>query len=323
MGRFAIVGATSWGLTLAWLLVGNGHAVTVVTRTRDEAERIARERGLSRLPGLRLPPAVVFSHEGEFTSCDGVLIAAPAQHVRATVAGMGDCSVPVLSAAKGIEQAMGERISNVIATRWPGVPVGVLSGPNLSAEIVAGRPAAAVVAVANDAVAASWQAALSGARFRCYRSNDVVGVELAGALKNVIAIAAGVAWGLELGANAVAALMTRGLAEMTRLGVALGAEAATFSGLAGIGDLAATCFSPLSRNRRFGELLASGLGAEAARELIGEAVEGIATAHAAVAMARATAVELPICAEVLAVVTGQHDVHVAAAALMERAPATE
>jgi glycerol-3-phosphate dehydrogenase (NAD(P)+) len=323
MGTFCVVGATSWGLTLAWLLGQGGHRVRVITRDADEASRLTLERTLARLPELRLAASIAFTSGPAIPPCDGVIVAAPAQAVRATIAGLGETSLPVLSAAKGIEHETHQRMTEVIAARWPESPVGALSGPNLSREIVAGRPAAAVVASRDDEVAELWQTALRGPRFRCYRSNDVAGVELAGALKNVIAIAAGVGWGLDLGANAVAALMTRGLAEMTRLGVALGAEPETFRGLAGIGDLSATCFSPLSRNRRFGELLARGMTVESARNEIGEAIEGMATARAAVELAAPAGVELPICSEVLAVLEGRQDVAGAISALMGRTPREE
>jgi glycerol-3-phosphate dehydrogenase (NAD(P)+) len=201
---------------------------------------------------------------------------------------------------------------------WREGEVAVLSGPNLAHEIARGLPAAAVVAATDRNSASMWQATLSAPVFRVYTSDDVVGVELGGAYKNVIAIAAGVGWGMQFGANTVAALMTRGLAEMTRLGVALGANPATFQGLAGVGDLAATCFSPLSRNRRFGELLATGKDVESARAEIAEAIEGIATAQVALEIAAPLAVELPICVEVSAVVTGQKSVPEAMAGLLSR-----
>lgn len=322
MGTFCVVGATSWGLTLAWLLERRGHTVKVVTRTPDEAARLGRDRGMART-GLRLPDAIEFHAGPAILQCDGVVVAAPAQSVRATVRALGETGAPLLSAAKGIEFGTRLRISQVLNERWPTAPVAALSGPNLSAEILAGQPAAAVVASRWPEIAALWQEALGGPSFRCYRSADIVGVELAGALKNVIAIAAGVAWGLGLGANTVAALMTRGLAEVTRLGAALGASPETFRGLAGIGDLSATCFSPLSRNRRFGELLAQGQSADNARRTIGEAVEGVATTHAALGLAATAGVELPICGAVADILDGNTTVNAAIVALMGRGPRAE
>lgn len=323
MGSFCVVGATSWGLTLAWMLERNGHDVVVMTRTPEEAARLARERALTRFPALRVPEAVRFACGPSLARADGVVVAVPAQAVRATLSALDPTSTPVLSASKGIERVSHLRMTEVIRECWSAAPAAALSGPNLSAEIVAGYPGAAVVAAPDEQVARLWQAALSGPAFRCYRSADVIGVELGGALKNVIAIAAGIAWGLGYGANTVAAVMTRGLAEMTRLGVAAGASADTFRGLAGIGDLAATCFSPLSRNRRFGELLAQGAGPAAAREAIGEAVEGAATAGAALELAATVGVELPICAEVAAVIGGRSTVRDAITALLSREPRAE
>lgn len=323
MQTACVVGATSWGLTLAWLLAGNGHPVTILTRSEAEAARLDERRTLERLPGLSLPPSVSFSAPPAIPPCDGLIIATPAQHVRTTVEALADTVTPILSAAKGIESPGARRMTEVLHARWPEATVSVLSGPNLSAEILAGHPAAAVVASNDDATARVWQEALNSERFRCYRSSDVVGVEVAGALKNVVAIATGIAWGLDAGTNAVAALMTRGLAELTRLGVALGANASTFGGLAGVGDLAATCFSPLSRNRRFGELLARGMSAHDARSAIGEAVEGIATTEAAVRLGQELQVDLPICNEVLAVLRGGRTPHQAVAALMGRPPVAE
>ena len=323
MGTFCVIGATSWGLTLAWLLEARGHTVRVVTRTPAEAARLGHDRSLARTPGFRMPDTVEFSTGPAIPPCDGIVVAAPAQSVRPTITALGETTAPVLSAAKGIEFGTRLRISQVLTERWPTAPVAALSGPNLSAEILAGQPAAAVVACPRVEIAGLWQDALSGQSFRCYRSGDLVGVELAGALKNVIAIAAGVAWGLGLGANTVAALMTRGLAEVTRLGVASGASPETFRGLAGIGDLAATCFSPLSRNRRFGELLAQGRSADDARLAIGEAVEGIATTHAALGLAAAAAVELPICSAVADILEGRTTVAAAIVTLMGREPRAE
>ncbi|HXU25189.1 MAG TPA: NAD(P)H-dependent glycerol-3-phosphate dehydrogenase, partial [Tepidiformaceae bacterium] len=178
--------------------------------------------------------------------------------------------------------------------------------------------AAAVVASADPGAAQFWQQAVSGGTFRAYTSGDVIGVELAGALKNVVAIAAGVAWGLGFGANTVAAIMTRGLAEISRLGIALGAEASTFQGLAGIGDLSATCFSPLSRNRQLGELLAAGYSITEAQRSIGQAVEGRATAPVAVVLARRAHVEMPIAEHVTALLEGSESVIEAMGALLER-----
>jgi len=319
---YAVLGATSWGVTIAGLLAANGHDVTILTRTDAEASGVSALRGLARIPELSLPSRVSAMAASEANAAfDGLVVAVPAQTVRANAAALGAFhGVPVLSAAKGIELGTGLRVSQVLAAGgWPEAKVAVLSGPNLAHEVARGLPAAAVVAAGAESEAERWQAALSGPMFRVYRSADVVGVELGGALKNVIAIAAGVAAGLDMGANAMAAIMTRGLAEMTRLGVALGADPLTFQGLAGVGDLAVTCYSPLSRNHRFGELLARGESPATAAALIGEAVEGAATAPVALALAKRLGVDMPIAAQVVAVLDGSASIHQAMQALLGRA----
>jgi glycerol-3-phosphate dehydrogenase (NAD(P)+) len=322
VARFHVVGATSWGVTLACLLARNGHDVLLLTRDEREAGAVRVQRGIARLPGAVLPESVSVAVTDVVTSePGGTLIAVPARAVLATAATLR-CAGPLLSATKGLTED-GGRISASLLRQFPDKPVAALSGPNLSHEIVAGLPAAAVVACADPETARLWQAALSGPTFRVYTSNDAVGVELGGALKNVIAIAAGAAWGLGLGTNAVAAVMTRGLAEMTRLGVALGADPLTFQGLAGIGDLSATCFSDLSRNRRLGELLAAGVPAADAIARIGEAVEGVATAPVALALARQCRVETPITEAVTAVLEGRQNVARAMSELLARPPARE
>lgn len=320
MARFAVLGATSWGLTLAWLLARNGHEVTVLTRTDAEARTFAVGRGSPKLPGLRLPDTVTFIPSYARVEAEGLVVAVPAQHVRASASEPAlDRGIPILSAAKGLETQSGLRMTELLTELgWAPELTAALSGPNLAPEIARGLPAAAVVAAYREDVAERWQQALATAAYRVYRSDDVVGVELGGALKNVVAIAAGAAAGLEAGANAVAAIMTRGLAEMTRLGVAMGANALTFQGLAGVGDLAATCFSPLSRNRRLGELLARGVELDAALRSIGEAVEGVATAPVALAKARALGVEVPVTEQVASVLAGRRTVTEAMQALLAR-----
>jgi glycerol-3-phosphate dehydrogenase (NAD(P)+) len=249
----------------------------------------------------------------------------PAQSLRESVSNLGvSRAVAVLSAAKGIEHGSLLRMSEVLEDAgWAPEQVAAISGPNLAHEVARGLPAAAVVASSSLETARAWQTALSHGSFRCYRSSDVIGTELGGALKNIIAIAAGAAAGLDLGANAIAAIMTRGLAEMTRLGVALGAEPSTFQGLAGVGDLAVTCYSPLSRNHRLGELLARGMAPEAALAEIAEVVEGAATAPVALELARRAGVELPIAEQVAAVLDGRSTVGQAMVSLLSRALRSE
>jgi len=323
---FVVVGATSWGITLAWLLRNNGHALDLCVRNEREREAVEAARGLARLPEVKLDPDVRISTPVDvIRRPDGVVVAVPAQAVRNTLSSLPlERSVPVLSATKGIEHGTSKLMNEVIRDcGWPGDMVSVLSGPNLAHEIVRWLPAAAVIASATQGESQRWQRAFSSGTFRVYSSGDVVGVELAGALKNVIAIAAGAAVGLGLGANTIAAILTRGLAEMTRMGTALGADPMTFQGLAGIGDLAATCYSPLSRNRHLGELLASGLAPAAALAEIGEAVEGAATAPVAVALGRQYGVELPIAEQVSAVLDGRTTVMAAMSDLLTRRPTSE
>jgi len=321
VGAYAVLGATSWGLTLARLLLANGHRVTILVRHEAEQADLATRRGIARLPEVILPPAVDIIPVATTTAAfDGLVVAVPAQSVRANATALAvPRSVPILSAAKGIELATGALMSDIfVDAGWEPALVSVISGPNLAHEIARGLPAAAVVAASDQSRAAAWQTALSGGAFRVYRSEDVAGVEVGGALKNVIAIAAGAAVGMGFGSNAVAAIMTRGLAEITRLGVALGARPLTFQGLAGVGDLAATCFSPLSRNRRFGELLAAGRTATEAAAEIGESVEGAFTAPIALSLGRHHGVELPISEQVVAVIEGRATVPEAMSRLLSR-----
>jgi glycerol-3-phosphate dehydrogenase (NAD(P)+) len=231
--------------------------------------------------------------------------------------------VAVLSVVKGIEHGTRLRMSEVIGEELPDRPVAVLSGPNLAREIAAGKPAGAVVASTDAALAAMVAQLLSGERFRVYTNPDVIGVELGGALKNVVALAAGMVDGLGLGDSAKAGIITRGLAEMTRVGMAAGANPMTFSGLAGVGDLIATCMSPLSRNRRAGELLASGLAwTDVAARLDGVA-EGVATVAGALGLAAAHGVEMPIAEQVDAVLHRGLAPLDGVAALMSREPKDE
>jgi glycerol-3-phosphate dehydrogenase (NAD(P)+) len=268
---------------------------------------------------------VLFAPPPAPANLDGVVIGVPAQSVRASIEASGlSRDVPVLSAAKGIEHHTGMLMSELLHDLgWRDDLIAAISGPNLAREIARGLPATAVVASTSLATAELWQRALAGPTFRVYTSDDIIGVEFAGAYKNVIAIAAGAAWGLDFGANTVSSIMTRGLAEMSRLGAAFGANPLTFLGLAGVGDLSATCFSPLSRNRRFGEALAQGMSVAEARASIGEAIEGAATAPVALELAARHGVELPLCAEVAAVVGGEKTIAAAMAGLLSRPLRTE
>ena len=320
MPRIVVIGATSWGLSLATLLVARGHDVTIAARHPAEADGLRARRQLDRLPGVWLSESInVTDHASLTGTFEGIVVATPAQAFRQTILALPDWRQPaVLSVAKGLEAGTSVRMSEVVSARWPDASVTVLFGPEPFHEIARGAPAAAVVASADRESAQFWQRAVSG--------RDVPGLhlqrrhrrELAGALKNVVAIAAGVGWGLGFGANTVAAIMTRGLAEISRLGIAMGAEPATLQGLAGIGDLSATCFSALSRNRQLGELLAAGQSRPEAEATIGQAVEGVATAPGAVALAGRAHVEMRIAEHVTALLGGSESVIEAMTALLER-----
>ncbi|HRC61955.1 MAG TPA: NAD(P)H-dependent glycerol-3-phosphate dehydrogenase, partial [Dehalococcoidia bacterium] len=287
--RAAVVGTTAWGTTLAILLARNGLDVTLLARTEAEATALeaAREHE-RRLPGERFPSALVVTADvRSLTRAELACFVVPAQTMADAVRAVGAHVAPdatVLSASKGIEIESCRRMSEILATELPGRAVAALSGPNLSREVAAGLPGTTVIASVDGPLEA-LRGAFHRPTFRVYTSSDLVGVELGGALKNIVAIAAGMVDALGYGDNAKAAVMTRGLAEMTRLGVAAGADPLTFQGLAGVGDLIATSYSRLSRNRRLGERLAQGASFRDVLEESGETAEGAATAPAALRLA--------------------------------------
>lgn len=306
--RLAVLGAGSWGTTFAQVLADGGAEVTLWARREEVAREIReRHRNSTYLGEHQLPASIHGTSrlEEALEGADGLVVAIPAQSMRATLAPWPALpEVPMLSLTKGIERGTDARISQILAEAGGADPelVGVLSGPNLSAEILERRPCASVVAASSQALAetmASWSEA---PYLRAYTSTDVIGVEVAGAVKNVIAIAVGAAVGLGHGHNTTASLITRGLAEITRLGVALGGQRETFSGLAGLGDLVATCSSPLSRNHRLGLALGRGLDVDAAAAEVGQTAEGVATARAVAELAARLGVDMPIARAVVAVV---------------------
>jgi glycerol-3-phosphate dehydrogenase (NAD(P)+) len=306
----AVVGAGSWGTTIAHVLAEQAD-VALWARDPDLARELATTRtNRRRLPGAVLDPRVrVSAVVAEVVAgAEVVLIAVPTVGMRAVVRdlvpGVG-AGVPLVSLAKGFEPGTRLRMTEVIAEVAPGCPRGALTGPNLAREILEGHAAASVLAIEDDAVGARLQELLSTDRFRVYRNTDVVGCELAGALKNVVAIAAGMAQGLGTGDNTRAAVMTRGLAELSRLGSAMGGNPLTFSGLAGLGDLVATCASPLSRNRLVGEQLGQGRPAAEVLAAMTSVAEGVAAAPMAVELAAVHGVEVPIAAQVTEVLAGR------------------
>ena len=298
--KVAVLGAGMWGTAFAHLLTGRGHEVTLVDSDADVVRSLTEtRRNLRYLPELELKGvrALGVAEAGAlFEQVDLLVVAVPSRAFAAAVSALPGAS-PLLSLTKGLDPVSSARLSTLVTDR----PLAVLSGPNFAEEIAAGLPAAAVVASKDVALAGRLQAEIASTSFRVYVNDDLVGVELCGAAKNVIALAAGAVDGLGLGDTAKATLMTRGLAEMTRLGLACGARADTFAGLAGMGDLIATCWHPHGRNRRAGELIGLGVTPEQAREKIGT-VEGMTAAPVLSEMAQRAGVELPITEAVCAVV---------------------
>ena len=301
----AVVGAGAWGTTLA-AIVARREPVLLVTHRPDVADEInATHRNERRLPGIELPEALVATADpsGLASATELVIFAVPSSHLR-SIAGQAAPSIPpsadILSVVKGLENGSLLRMSEVIAEAGGLDPgrIAALSGPNLASEIAQGLPASAVVAAPDTALATRAAERLGRREFRLYVNPDILGVELCGALKNVIAIAAGAADGLGFGDNGKAGLMTRGLAEMIRLGAAAGANRLTFAGLAGIGDVIATCGSRLSRNHRLGEELAKGRSWEEIEATLPGVAEGAYTVDAALALADRYGVEMPIAREV-------------------------
>jgi glycerol-3-phosphate dehydrogenase (NAD(P)+) len=327
--QIGVIGAGAWGTTLAVKLAAAERPVSIWAHTASANSELAASRENSRyLPGITFPPNIRVATDEAYLAEPHRLfvLAVPSAHLRATLVHLRPHlyhEATLLSVVKGIEEETHLRMSEVIEQELPGRRVAVLSGPNLAREIALGLPAGTVIAAADVAVAAELAGLFASDRFRVYTNPDVVGVELSGALKNVVALAAGFVDGLALGDSAKAGIITRGLAELTRLGVAAGAHPLTFAGLAGVGDLIATCMSPLSRNRRAGELMASGLSwADAAAQLNGVA-EGVFTVRGALALAMQHNVDLPIAEQVEAVVHGGRPPMQAVTELMTRAPRDE
>ena len=317
--RAVVVGAGSWGTAFACVMRDKGHEVTLAARDATQVETIVATRRNPRyaqdadLEGI----AASTISDAPIADCELVVVAVPSRVFGDVVASLpGDA--PVLSLTKGLDPATGARLSTLVSDR----PVAVLSGPNIAAEMIRGLPAAAVVASDDLELAVRMQVAVHSVLFRVYVSDDIVGVELCAAAKNVIALAAGGADGLSLGDNAKAALVTRGLAEMRRLAESAGARPDTFAGLAGMGDLIVTCWSPSGRNRRAGELIARGASAGEAAAEIGMVVEGLTTAPVLRELSHRLEIELPITEGVCAVLEGTSLADLVGQ-LMSRAPTTE
>jgi len=295
--RITVIGAGAWGTALAMTACANGHQVTLWTHRPEQAAQMAASRVNPRLAGIVLPSELAFSDE---MSCaagsDAVIVAVPSYAMAATAEALaphvGGGTI-LISATKGIEKDTGRRMSQILA-QATGAPTAVLSGPSYADEVSRGKDTGIVAACADRAVAEAVQQLMMNEHFRVYTSPDTVGVELAAALKNIIALCAGVCDGLGCGDDTRALLMTRGLAETARLGMALGARRETFAGLAGMGDLIVTCTSLTSRNHRAGILIGQGHGVTQALTEIGAVVEGYYATASAVQLAAAAKVEMPI-----------------------------
>lgn len=302
MAKITVIGTTSWGTTLAVLLARKGADVYLWARTADVAAELNKKReNAPILPGIAFPAGLYVTHDmSEALDGAGLLIfAVPSQSMRRNAEAVAphlERDTLVVSAAKGLELGSNLRMSQVIAETLDVSPwsLCVLSGPNLAGEVARGLPAASMLAAQRPWLAERAQDVLSAPNFYIMVSDDVVGVELGGALKNIIALGAGVADGLGLGDNAKAVIITEGWAEITRLGVALGARPATFSGLAGLGDLVATCASPLSRNHFYGEQLAKGRSLEEIASSTPHVAEGVPTTRAGYELSRELGVDMPV-----------------------------
>ena len=323
LNSFGVIGGGAWGTALAQTLRLAGRDVVLWAREAETVDDInVRHVNRVYLPGVDLDPALKATTKlSDVAACDAVLMVAPAQHVRGV-----SCELrphmrddqPLVLCAKGLEQASGRLMSDVAGESLPHVTMAVLSGPSFAADVARGLPAALTLACRNEAMGRELAEAIGYKHFRLYWSSDIAGVELGGAVKNVLAIAAGIVDGKGLGASAHAALVTRGFAELRRLGEALGARPETMSGLSGLGDLLLTCGSPQSRNMSLGRALGQGASL---RDVMGGRVavtEGVYTAAAVVALAAKHRLEMPISQAVHAILEGRMPVDEAIAALMQR-----
>ncbi len=332
IGQTAIIGATTWGTTLGILLAQNGVPVSLLTRSESEAQTLTSQRRNARfLPDAPFPDSLSVTSEPEsaLRQSSLVIIAVPSDRMRENVQRIESHLQPgaiILSATKGLELPTAQRMSQVLEDELPAnlhSGICVLSGPNLAKEIVQGKLASTVIASQNPDASQTAQAALMSNNFRVYTSRDVLGVELAGALKNIVALGAGIGDGMEAGENAKAAFLTRGLAEMTRLGVAAGADPMTFAGLAGIGDVVATCSSRLSRNRYVGEQLTRGQSWADISASMDNVAEGVNATQAALVLAKELDVEMPIAEMASRVLFDGLPPHQAMAELMSRPARSE
>jgi glycerol-3-phosphate dehydrogenase (NAD(P)+) len=321
--KVGVVGGGAWGTALAQTICRAGREALIWAREADVvAEISARRANTAFLPGVALDPALRATADlADLAACDVVLMVAPAQHVRSAGMALGSHlppGAPVAICAKGLEQATGKFMAEVMAEALPHATLAVLSGPSFAADVARGLPTAVTMACADQTLGARLAETLSSREFRIYRSTDLLGVQLGGAVKNVLAIAAGIVEGRQLGASAHAALVARGFAEMRRLGDALGAQPETLMGLSGLGDLLLTCGSPQSRNMSLGRALGQGQALAAILASRRSVAEGVYTAAAVVKVAAAHGIDMPISQAVHAIVEGRQTVEEAIDALLSR-----
>ena len=332
MDKVTVIGTTTWGTVLGIILARRDIPVSLLARTLEESRELESRRENTRfLPGVLFPERLKVTHDPQkaLGGTEMVILAIPSGSFRDNlrrIRGAIEGEPILLSASKGLEMATGLRMSQVLDEEIPPTlrpRICVLSGPNLALEIVEGKPASTVVAAGQARVAEQARRVLMSPTFRVYTNDDTVGVELGGALKNIIALGAGICQGLGYGDNGKAAFMTRGLTEITRLGVAAGASPATFAGLAGLGDLVATCASRLSRNHYVGEQLAAGRSLEEVLASMKNVAEGVYTTVAALKMADELGVQMPITRATYQILFERLDPRKAVASLMERPPRAE
>jgi glycerol-3-phosphate dehydrogenase (NAD(P)+) len=308
--RVSVLGAGSWGTTVAAICAG-GNPTTLWARSAKVADGINRDHANpSYVQGFGLPSKLHATCDlaEAVTSGDLLIVGVPTSAFRSVLQEVGPHIrpwIPVVSLAKGLEQGSLLRMTQIIREILPGHPAAALSGPNIAREILSGKAAASVIATEDLAVAGAIQRVMGRDLFRLYLNHDVIGCEIGGALKNIIAIAAGIGEGLGVGDNTRAAVMSRGLAEITRLGVAMGAEPATFAGLAGMGDLIVTCMSPHSRNRRVGQELGRGRSLPDVLDELHMVAEGVKTSGAVLELADRFGLDLPICRVINRVILGE------------------
>ncbi len=320
-----VLGCGSWGTALAILLARNGHEVCLLGRSDDELLMLRNHReNLRYLPGFAIPEGVRFQSIAEpLESSDLAVVAVPSSAVRSVINVFSGDHPLIALAAKGLEPVTAKFMVDVVAEARPNSEIGVLSGPNLAVEIARGIPTVALSAFKAESAATAVQDAFGCGTFRVSITDDVIGVELAGALKNVLAIGAGMSDGLGFGDNTKGAFLARGLMEMARLGLAMGGRIETFLGPAGVGDLFATAASGLSRNYRLGRCLGQGQTLEAALEEIGQVAEGVPTSEAVQLLARRHNVSVPVFAAVESVLHGKVGARKAVGLLMDKSPKVE